>query len=85
MDDLPRQEIGQQPLPGTDRAEAKLVLHAITTHNFSQRVTIARRAVNQGHFRYHDIVLTRAQVLELIDLLIDRVDTLTDDIPKGPR
>jgi len=89
---LPRVDVvvTQTHLPGTDGAEVKLTLHAITADNFSQRFTIARRCrvegrygtVNWSKWRYHDIALTRTQVFELIDLLIDRADVMIDNIPR---
>lgn len=89
MTDLPRVDIEQVDLPGTDGVISSMVLHACTSKNFSQRITIARRLTStgrrNGHQRHHDIQLTRAQVLELIDHLIDRVDLMTDDIPGADR
>lgn len=73
----------QEDLPGTDGATSMLVLHTCTPRNFSQRITIARRLTSSGRHRHHDIQLTKAQLLELIDYLIDRVDMMTDAIPKG--
>lgn len=84
----PRREIPQSRVPGTDGAEVTLTLHAITTDNYTQRITIARRTLTKGRFgmiwtnwRYHDFVLTRRDVLDVIDDLMDRADTLTDEIP----
>jgi len=83
--------VDQQEVPGVDGAEVTLTLHAITGDNFTQRITIARRCRVQARYgtfawskwRNNDIALTRAQVLELIDLLIDRVDLMTDHTPGG--
>jgi hypothetical protein len=77
----PRREFPQLRVPGTDSAAVWLTLHTLTDRNFTQRVTIGRRALNQKSPRYHDIVLTRAQLLDLIDEFMDRVDTMTDKIP----
>lgn len=85
---LPRIDVDQGQVPGTDGAEVKLTLHAVTDENYTQRITIARRCATESRlkttwskWRYSDIVLTRAQVLAVIDLLIDRIDLLHDDIP----
>lgn len=85
---LPRIDVDQGQVPGTDGAEVKLTLHAVTDENYTQRITIARRCPTESRYtttwskwRYTDIVLTRAQVLDMIDLLIDRIDLLHDDIP----
>jgi len=86
---LPRVDVvSQQRLPGTDGAEVKLTLHAITEENFSQRLTISRRCridrtTTWSKWRHNEIVLSRTQVLTLIDLLIDRVDLMTDHTPGG--
>jgi hypothetical protein len=85
MPDLPRVEIPQLPVPGLGPDPSRLVLHPCTERNFTQRITIARRAARQTNWRYHDVALTRAQVLELIDYLIDRVDLMTDDVPGDDR
>ena len=83
MTTLPRVDIMQERMPGLDGCDSRLTLHAVTDSNFSQRVTVARRCREQTHWRYHDIALTRVQVLDVIDHLIDRVDVMTDDIPVG--
>ena len=89
MTTLPRIDVGQAQIPGTDGAEVKLTLHAVTEHNYSQRITIARRCridtrygFTWSKWRNHDVVLTRAQILDLIDQLIDRIDVIHDDIPE---
>ena len=83
MTSLPRIDMEQLALPGTDGATTFLVLHVCTPRNYSQRITIARRRPASGKATHHDIQLTRAQVLTLIDHLIDRVDMMHDDIPKA--
>jgi hypothetical protein len=80
----PRVDMVQRALPGTDGSKSVLVLHMCAPSNYSQRITIATHRLHSGRRRHHDIQLTRAQVLELIDHLIDRVDTMTDDIPATP-
>lgn len=77
---LPRIDIEQLDLPGTDGTHAFLVLHACTPQNYSQRITVARRRPS-GKATHYDIQLTREQVLHLIDHLIDCVDTMTDTVP----
>lgn len=88
MTALPRVDMGQHDLPGTDGSSSMLVLHDCTDLNYSQRITIAVRRPNPGRrgerYRHHDILLTKKQLLKLIDHLIDRVDLMRDDIPEGP-
>lgn len=87
MTALPRIDMEQHNLPGTDGSNSSLVLHVCTPRNYSQRITIAVRRQHAGRrgerYRHHDIQLTKAQLLELIDHLIDRVDLMCDDIPEG--
>lgn len=81
----PRIEIPQLWVPGTDGAEVRLTIHAITERNFTQRITIARRALRQTGFRYHDIVLTRDQLHDVIGELDERTGIMTGEIPRSPR
>lgn len=83
MTELPRVDMPQVDMPGLDGVETSLILHRCTEANFAQRLVIARRQPGATHSRHYPILLTKAQVLELIDHLIDRVDLLRDDIPKG--
>lgn len=80
MDQLPRLEVSQLQIPGTG-GEATLILHAVTLRNFAQRLSIVRRQEQEVKFHREDIVLTRAQLIDLIDLLMERVDMIHDNIP----
>lgn len=76
-----RTELQQRRLPGTDGAEVMLVLHPLADGNYTQRVTIARRSVEQTRPRYHDIVLTGEDIDVLVGELTRRRDALTGDVP----
>ena len=83
MTGLPRVEIPQLDLPGVWDTQTRLTLHPVTHWNYTQRITIARLGPKQIKWRFADMYVTRAQVLEVIDHLIDRVDIMTDTIPGG--
>lgn len=81
MPDYPSRVFRQRQLPGTDGAESWMILHRVTEDNYTLRVTIGRQAFMQKSPRYQDIAMTKEQVLELIDELIDRIDVMSDREP----
>jgi hypothetical protein len=82
---IPRFELAQGHVPGTDGAVSTLVLHAVTPRNFTARLTVARQAPEDTRTRYHDVVLTRPQLAKVIRELQARHAVMTDDVPAVTR
>jgi hypothetical protein len=88
MTTRPRVEVLQ--LPRVDAAEIRLILHAVTAENYTQRITIARRIIpdalkpgNPTRWRYADLYLIKPQVYDLVGVFDERAqadDTNADTV-----
>jgi hypothetical protein len=76
----PAVEFQQYRLFATE-AQVFMRFHRITSENTTQRVTIARRAHRQGNVHYSDVVLTRDDLLKIVDELMIRIDVMSDEDP----
>ena len=90
MTGRPKVEVRQRRMPGIQEAEVRLILHAVTAQNYTQRITVARRVIpadrippQPTRWRYYDMYLTRDQVYDLVGELDERAGLMTNETPGG--